>query len=242
MLSPKVISEVVVHAVIFWISMGFLMPLGILIMRKANYEQNPSRMRIMFYIHAALQSLAVLLLTIGAILAYKDFPNAFNNDHQRLGVALYGLVWAQFFLGITRLSKYCSIIDSSTMQNFLFINCFLFVSLKMYIHFVMLLFRGNRGRMIWYFVHWLIGSVVCLLGVIAIYTGLFAYHQKTGRNIRVWIILFTVEISFLILFYLLQEKWEYIMKQNHITAIHSAADQEFMLKQRERAETVNNTE
>ncbi|CAI9089016.1 OLC1v1023501C4 [Oldenlandia corymbosa var. corymbosa] len=205
-LSPKVISEVVVHAVIFWISMGFLMPLGILIMRKANYEQNPSRMRIMFYIHAALQSLAVLLLTIGAILAYKDFPNAFNNDHQRLGVALYGLVWAQFFLGITRLSK------------------------------------GNRGRMIWYFVHWLIGSVVCLLGVIAIYTGLFAYHQKTGRNIRVWIILFTVEISFLILFYLLQEKWEYIMKQNHITAIHSAADQEFMLKQRERAETVNNTE
>lgn len=77
-------------------------------------------------------------------------------------------------------------------------------------------FRGSKGRSIWYFVHWLLGTAVSLLGIINIYTGLRAYHRKTSRSTRIWTIIFTAEISVIILFYLIQEKWDYIRRQGVI--------------------------
>jgi hypothetical protein len=45
---------------------------------------------------------AVLLATAGAIMSIKNFNNLFNNNHQRLGVALYGVIWLQVLVGIFR--------------------------------------------------------------------------------------------------------------------------------------------
>ncbi|KAJ6920391.1 cytochrome b561 domain-containing protein [Populus alba x Populus x berolinensis] len=76
--------------------------------------------------------------------------------------------------------------------------------------------RGSKGRSLWFFVHWITGTAVSLLGIISIYTGLQAYHQKTSRSIHLWTIVFTTEVSFIIFFYLFQDKWVYIQKQGVI--------------------------
>lgn len=52
-----------------------------------------------------------------------------------------------------------------------------------------------------------------MLGVVNVYTGLQSYHRKTSKSVRVWTIVFTAQISLIIFFYLLQEKWHYIKKQ-----------------------------
>uniref|UniRef100_A0A6N2KLU0 Cytochrome b561 domain-containing protein n=1 Tax=Salix viminalis TaxID=40686 RepID=A0A6N2KLU0_SALVM len=76
--------------------------------------------------------------------------------------------------------------------------------------------RGSRGRGLWFFVHWITGTAVSLLGIVNIYTGLQAYHQKTSRRIHLWTVLFTAEVSFIIFFYLFQDKWDYMQKQGVI--------------------------
>lgn len=57
---------------------------------------------------------------------------------------------------------------------------------------------------------------MAILGVINIYTGLGAYHEKTSRSIKLWTILFTVQISSIVFIYLFQDKWLYIQKQGVI--------------------------
>lgn len=76
--------------------------------------------------------------------------------------------------------------------------------------------RGNIRRSTWYFLHWLFGTTISLVGIINIYTGLKAYHDKTSRSTTIWTILFTAEICFLAFFYLLQDKWDYMQKQGLI--------------------------
>ncbi|XAR52805.1 hypothetical protein NMG60_11021081 [Bertholletia excelsa] len=76
--------------------------------------------------------------------------------------------------------------------------------------------RGSRARSIWFLVHWLLGTAISALGIINVYTGLQAYHKKTSRSIKLWSIIFTAEICFIALFYLFQEKWDYIQKQGVI--------------------------
>lgn len=48
------------------------------------------------------QIVSVLLVTAGAIMSVKNFENAFNNHHQRLGLALYGIIWLPALLGFFR--------------------------------------------------------------------------------------------------------------------------------------------
>ncbi|XP_010316928.2 cytochrome b561 domain-containing protein At4g18260 [Solanum lycopersicum] len=76
--------------------------------------------------------------------------------------------------------------------------------------------RGSKGRSVWYFFHWLLGTTICLAGIINTYTGLNAYNQRTSKPISLWTIIFTAQISFMGLFYLFQDKWEYIQKQGVI--------------------------
>ncbi|TKY46779.1 integral to membrane [Spatholobus suberectus] len=175
-MSPRLQFEITLHGFLLWASMGFLMPVGILAIRLSNREENPRRHRIVFYVHAVLQMIAVLLATAGAIMSIKNFNNLFNNSHQRLGVALYGIIWLQVLLGI---------------------------------------FRPQRGskRSVWFFAHWLLGTAVSFLGVLNVYLGLGAYNQKTSKGIKIWNILFTVQISLIVFFYLFQEKWVYIQNQ-----------------------------
>ncbi|KAK3008419.1 hypothetical protein RJ639_014756, partial [Escallonia herrerae] len=73
--------------------------------------------------------------------------------------------------------------------------------------------RGSTRRSAWFFVHWVLGTAVSLLGIIHIYTGLQAYQRKTSKSVKLWIMLFTAEISFIALFYLFQDKWDFIQKQ-----------------------------
>ena len=82
--------------------------------------------------------------------------------------------------------------------------------------FQIFLYRGCKGRSVWFFAHWLLGTSVCLLGILNIYTGLQAYHEKTSRSIHLWTIIFTIQLSFMAFIYLLQDKWVYMQKQGVI--------------------------
>ncbi|KAI3465929.1 hypothetical protein Pfo_022592 [Paulownia fortunei] len=179
-ITPQLSFEIKLHGFLLWASVGFLMPVAILIKRMSNREESGRRLRIIFHVHAITQVFSVLLATAGAVMSIKYFDNSFSNDHQRIGLAFYVVMWLQAFLGIFRPN------------------------------------RGSKGRSIWFLFHWLVGIAVSLLGVINIYTGLQAYHKRTSKNVRVWTIIFTVEISLILFFYLLQEKWHYIQKQGAI--------------------------
>ncbi|KAK8569066.1 hypothetical protein V6N12_007598 [Hibiscus sabdariffa] len=146
--SGKVMFEIIVHGIILWVSMGFLVPVGILAIRmSANREES------------------------GALMSIKNFNNSFNNYHQRLGVALYGIIWVQALTAALR-------------------SC-----------------RGSKGRSAWFFGHWLLGTAVSILGVINIYTGLGALHEKTSASTKLWTIVLTAEISLIVFIYLFQDKW-----------------------------------
>ncbi|KAI7727528.1 hypothetical protein M8C21_003832 [Ambrosia artemisiifolia] len=97
--------QIIIHAFLLWASMGFLIPIGILIIRLSNREVQGRRVRIMFFIHAVTQILSVILVAAGAVLSVKNFSNTFNNMHRRLGVALYGLVVLQALSGLLRPSR-----------------------------------------------------------------------------------------------------------------------------------------
>lgn len=82
---------------------------------------------------------------------------------------------------------------------------------------VFFLFRGKKERSVWYLVHWILGTVISLVGIINIYTGLNAYHQRTKRSSGLWTILFTAELSFIAVYYLFQDKRDYIQKQGVVS-------------------------
>lgn len=106
---------------------------------------------------------------------------------------------------------------------FTFISPYLYIFVQLFLMTVFtvtfsLLFicRGSKRRSVWFFVHWILGTGVSLLGIINIFTGLQAYHRKASRSVRVWTILFIAEISFITFFYLFQDKWDYMQKQGVI--------------------------
>ncbi|XP_060196074.1 cytochrome b561 domain-containing protein At4g18260-like [Lycium barbarum] len=179
---PKVnsqrIFDIEIHGILLWASMGFLMPAGILTIRLSNTEEcSRTKLKVLFYVHAILQVLSVLLATAGAVLSIKSFENRFNNNHQGIGLALYIAIYVQFLMGLRRPK------------------------------------RGSKRRSVWYFFHWLLGTTICLAGIVNTYTGLNAYHERTSKPISLWTIIFTAQISFMGFFYLFQDKWEYIQKQ-----------------------------
>ncbi|XP_041028202.1 cytochrome b561 domain-containing protein At4g18260-like [Juglans microcarpa x Juglans regia] len=179
--SPQMSSDVTIHGVLLWFSLGFLMPIAILAIRMSSREEPRStRLKILFYLHVILQILSALLATAGAVMSFKKFENSFSNSHQRLGLALYCGIWLQAFIGIFRPK------------------------------------RGKKERRLWYFVHWMLGTIISLCGIINIYTGLKAYTKKTRRSTAIWTVLFTAEVSFIAFFYLFQDKWEYMQKQGEI--------------------------
>ncbi|KAF5198123.1 Cytochrome b561 domain-containing protein [Thalictrum thalictroides] len=176
-LSPELSSEVILHGFLLWASMGFLMPIGILVIKMSNGEQCGRRLKVLFYFHVIIQVLSVLLATAGAILSIKNFENTFNNNHQRIGLGLYGIIWVQALIGFFRPK------------------------------------RGSNQRSMWFFVHWLSGTVITILGIMNIYTGLQAYHKRTSKSVRLWSILFSAEVCFIVFIYLLQDRWDYMKKQ-----------------------------
>ncbi|KAJ4975424.1 hypothetical protein NE237_000530 [Protea cynaroides] len=101
-LTPELSSEIILHGFLLWVSMGFLMPIALLIIRMSNRVECGRRLQVIFYFHVILQILSVLLATAAAIMSFKNFENSFSNSHQRLGLALYGVIWLQVLIGLLR--------------------------------------------------------------------------------------------------------------------------------------------
>ncbi|XP_008811094.1 cytochrome b561 domain-containing protein At2g30890-like [Phoenix dactylifera] len=179
-LTPKLSFQITLHAFLFWASIGFLMPVGIIIIRMSNRVECGKRLKVLFYSHVIVQMIAVLLATAGAVLSIMNFQNSFNNIHQRTGLALYSMIWIQPLIGFLRPH------------------------------------RGVKVRSIWYFVHWLLGTGIPILGIINIYIGLHTYHERTSRSVRLWTLLFTAEVVIIAIIYLFQDRWDYLMKQGVI--------------------------
>ncbi|CAI9087951.1 OLC1v1022159C1 [Oldenlandia corymbosa var. corymbosa] len=96
-------NHIAVHGILLWASMGFLMPVGILLIRlSTKHESQRTRLKVFFYLHAVVQVCAVLLATAGAVLSIRNFENAFNNCHQRVGLALYGAMYLQVLTAFRR--------------------------------------------------------------------------------------------------------------------------------------------
>ncbi|XP_038895163.1 cytochrome b561 domain-containing protein At4g18260 [Benincasa hispida] len=170
--------DIQLHGLLLWISMGFLMPFGILTIRMSGrMARGSTQLKVFFYLHVVFQTLSLLLATAGAVMSLRKFENLFNNSHQRIGLALYIAIWAQAVIGIFRPQ------------------------------------RGKKERNAWFLTHWILGTIISIVGIINIYTGLNAYHKKTSRSIGLWTVLFTAEISFIGFFYLFQDKWEFLQKQ-----------------------------
>ncbi|KAK9088237.1 hypothetical protein Scep_027319 [Stephania cephalantha] len=105
LVNPELSSEIVAHGFLLWVSMGVLMPLGIITIRvcsSGRRENCGRRLKMLFYAHVALQMLAVGLVTAGAVMSIKNFENAFNNNHQKIGLGLYGMTWLQPLIGYCR--------------------------------------------------------------------------------------------------------------------------------------------
>lgn len=81
--------------------------------------------------------------------------------------------------------------------------------------------RGGKTRRNWFVGHWILGTSIAILGIINIYTGLQAYTRKTSKSDKLWTILFTAQLSSIVLFYLFQEKWSYIQSQSTVNRTQS---------------------
>ncbi|KAL4198866.1 hypothetical protein AMTRI_Chr03g142210 [Amborella trichopoda] len=189
-LNQRVEFQITLHGFLLWASMGFLTPVGILLIRVSQKEQCGRRLKLLFYIHLILQISSVLLVSASAVMSIKSFENVFNNTHQRLGLGLYGVMWLQMIIGFCRPQ------------------------------------RGVKGRSMWYFVHWLLGTGAAILGLINIYTGLHAYHEKTSKSINLWSILFTAEVGSVVFLYLFQDRWEHLLKQGVILGVEPVTPSE----------------
>lgn len=105
-LNPKLVYEIKVHGFMLWASMGVLMPIGIISIRLMSIKGQPLIcFRRLFFLHVTSQMVAVIIVTIGAVMSIKNFNNSFNNHHQRLGVGLYAIVWFQALFGFLRPSR-----------------------------------------------------------------------------------------------------------------------------------------
>ncbi|KAG0456510.1 hypothetical protein HPP92_024298 [Vanilla planifolia] len=177
-LNAELLFQINLHAFLLWASVGFLMPVGILLIRisnKVNYCK-----RALFYSHVILQIMAVLLFAVAVGLSIKNFDNFFINTHRRLGLALYALIWVHPFIGFLRPQ------------------------------------RGVKLRSLWYTAHYLLGTTFTVAGIVNIYLGLEAYEKKTSRSLKLWTILFTIQVLIFAFIYLLQDKCYYIKSQGTI--------------------------
>ncbi|XP_006654795.1 cytochrome b561 domain-containing protein At2g30890-like [Oryza brachyantha] len=181
-LTPKLSLQLKLHAFLLWSSVGFLMPLGVLLIRITSNVKSTNSIKILFYSHVASQIVAVILATAGAVLSISNFENAFNNTHQRIGLVLYGFIWLQPLIGFLRPD------------------------------------RGVKFRSVWYLAHWLLGIGICVVGVANVYIGIHTYHERTGRSVRPWTVLLTVEVSAMAFVYLFQDRWNHVVRQQQEAA------------------------
>lgn len=144
-------------------------------------------------------------------MSLRTLENSFDNNHQRLGLALFAAMWLQFLTGVFKPSR-C--VSTRKCTSF-FVCMYLYVYASHLSCFYWLHCRGSKRRLRWFLLHWILGTIVSIVGIINIYTGIRAYQKKTSssRDSSLWTILFTAQVSCLVLFYLFQDKWEHFQKQ-----------------------------
>uniref|UniRef100_A0A6N2KLW3 Cytochrome b561 domain-containing protein n=1 Tax=Salix viminalis TaxID=40686 RepID=A0A6N2KLW3_SALVM len=54
--SPKLLFEITFHGFLLWVSMGFLMPVGLIAIRMSHREACGRRLKILFYVHSISQA------------------------------------------------------------------------------------------------------------------------------------------------------------------------------------------
>ena len=47
--------DIALHGVLLWASMGFVMPIGVLLIRMCNREEYGRKVKVIFYVHVTLQ-------------------------------------------------------------------------------------------------------------------------------------------------------------------------------------------
>jgi hypothetical protein len=62
----------------------------------------------------------------------------------------------------------------------------------------------------------LFGIAICATGITNVYIGLRTYHERTTKNVRLWTGLLTLAVFFLTSFYLMIDRWSYMMKQGQL--------------------------
>eukprot|EP01018_Ginkgo_biloba_P025328 Gb_09965 [translate_table: standard] len=173
------------HGFLMWVSMGFLMPIAIILIRMsktASKQGSAKKLKILFYLHVVIQTLAVAIATAGAIISLMKFHTKFRYTHQRLGLTLYIIVWLQPIVGFLRPK------------------------------------RGMKGRTIWYSVHWILGVGGVILGIVNTYIGIHAYEVMNSSSIRTLNILFSIEVSVIGAFYLIKDRWDYLLQQGVLSS------------------------
>ncbi|KAL3682198.1 hypothetical protein R1sor_000220 [Riccia sorocarpa] len=172
-----------VHGWLMWASMGFLLPLGILLVRMSkpmiNADERPtsSRMWTCFYLHVGCQILAIAVATGGVGVLFVKTGVGLDFTHERLGLAVMCLVWCQPLIGLVRPNK------------------------------------GVPVRSLWFFIHWLFGNGALFLGVINIYIGIRVYEYLSTSSIRMLNIIFSIQIAVMCFWYLLQDRCSHMMSQ-----------------------------
>uniref|UniRef100_A0A0E0JM52 Cytochrome b561 domain-containing protein n=1 Tax=Oryza punctata TaxID=4537 RepID=A0A0E0JM52_ORYPU len=188
-MTPKVLFQLKLHALFHWSSFGFLMPVGIILARMSSKSKSGRCIRVLFYCHVISQIIlcARLSLQIAAVLLATG------------GAALSLMNFENSF---------------SNSHQRVGLALYGFMWLQPLIGF----FRPERGvkvRSLWYFVHWLLGIAICATGITNVYIGLHTYHERTTKSVKLWTGLLTFELSLLVFFYLLIDRWSYMMKQGN---------------------------
>lgn len=94
-----------VHGWLMWLGMGLLMPVAITLVRftrAAREKGDLKTVRTLVYTHMAIQCVAVVCVIVAAVVGIKKFDNTFDYTHERLGLALWILVWLAPLVGFVR--------------------------------------------------------------------------------------------------------------------------------------------
>lgn len=94
-----------IHGWLMWLAMGLFMPVAIVLVRfskQARERGDLKTVRTLVYTHITLQVIAVLAVICSAVVAVTKFDNNFHYTHERLGLALWILVWVAPLLGLIR--------------------------------------------------------------------------------------------------------------------------------------------
>jgi len=94
-----------VHGWLMWLGMGLLMPVAIVLVRftrVAREKGDLKTVRTLVYTHIFIQVIAVLAVICAAVVGVTKFDNSFTYTHERLGLALWILVWLAPLVGFIR--------------------------------------------------------------------------------------------------------------------------------------------